>query len=77
MKYSVSANGRRLEVANSSQIVRFNTSYLAYGDVMVSAINTCDQESQPAAINIHAKGDCTAMSNAIVLINHGRQAKIL
>ena len=60
VNYTVSANGRRLEVTNSSQIVRFNTSYLVYGEVKVSAINTCGQESQPAAINIPAKGNCTA-----------------
>ncbi|CAI8036846.1 hypothetical protein GBAR_LOCUS20640 [Geodia barretti] len=54
MKYSVSVNGRRLEVADSSYSVSYTTSYLVYGDVMVSAINTCGQESQPAAINIPA-----------------------
>ena len=59
MNYTVSANRRRLEVADSSYIVSYTTSYLMYGEVQVSAINTCGQESQPAAINIHAKGDCT------------------
>ncbi|CAI8054133.1 hypothetical protein GBAR_LOCUS29578 [Geodia barretti] len=53
MKYSVSANERRLEVADGSYSVSYTTSY-PYGDVMVSAINTCGQESQPAAINIPA-----------------------
>ena len=78
MKYSANANEKRLEVVNSSRIVRFNTSHLVYGEVKVSAINTCGQESQPAAINIPAAGDCTfQVSNAIVLIKHGRQAKIL
>ena len=56
MKYSVSANGRRQTVADSSYSVSYTTSYLVYGDVMVSAINTCGLESQPAAINIPAKG---------------------
>ena len=60
MKYSVSANGMRLEVANSSRIVSYTTSHLVYGEVQVSAINTCGQESQPATINIPAKGNCTA-----------------
>ena len=79
MKYSVSVNGRRLEVADSSYSVSYTTSYLVYGDVMVSAINTCGQESQPAAINIPAAGDCTAsvkiplfmntMRNSVVHIN--------
>ena len=27
-----------------------------YGEVQVSALNTCGQESQPAAINIPAEG---------------------
>ncbi|CAI8015509.1 hypothetical protein GBAR_LOCUS9598 [Geodia barretti] len=33
MKYSVSANGMRLEVANSSRIVSYTTSHLVYGEV--------------------------------------------
>ena len=56
MNYTVSANGRRLEVMDDSETVSYTTSGLVYGEVQVSAINTCGQESQPATINIPAKG---------------------
>jgi hypothetical protein len=68
VNYTVSANGKRLEVANSSQIVRFNTSYLIYGEVLVLAINTCGQENQPAAINIPAAAPLP-LSNLSVALN--------
>ena len=54
--YRVSANGRRLEVMDDSETVSYTTSGLVYGEVQVSAINTCGQESQPATINIPAAG---------------------
>ena len=54
--YTVSANGRRLEVMDDSESVSYTTSGLVYGDVNVSAINTCGLESQPATINISAAG---------------------
>ena len=56
MNYTVSANGRRLEVMDDSETVSYTTSGLIYGEVQVSAINTCGQESQPATINIPAAG---------------------
>ena len=56
MNYTVSANGRRLEVMDDSETVSYTTSGLVYGEVQVSAINTCGQESQPATINIPAAG---------------------
>ena len=57
MNYTVSANGRRLEVMDDSETVSYTTSGLVYGEVQVSAINTCGQESQPATINITAEGE--------------------
>ena len=56
MNYTVSANGRRLEVMDDSETVSYTTSGLVYGEVQVSAINTCGQESQSATINIPAEG---------------------
>ena len=56
MNYTVSANGRRLEVMDDSETVSYTTSGLVYGEVQVSAINICGQESQPATINIPAAG---------------------
>ena len=55
MNYTVSANGRRLEVMDDSETVSYTTSGLVYGEVKVSAINTCGQESQTATINIPAE----------------------
>ena len=56
MNYTVSANGRKLEVIDENENVSYPTSGLVYGEVQVSAINTCGQESQPSTINIPAKG---------------------
>ena len=57
MNYTVSANGRRLEVMDDSETVMYRADPdVVYGEVQVSAINTCGQESQPATINIPAKG---------------------
>ena len=56
MNYTVSANGRRLEVMDDSETVSYTTSGLVYGEVQVSTINTCGQESQPATINVPAAG---------------------
>ena len=56
MNSTVSANGRRLEVMDDSETVSYTTSGLVYGEVQVSTINTCGQESQPATINIPTKG---------------------
>ena len=56
MNYTVSANGRRLEVIDDSETVSYTTSGLVYGEVQVSAISTCGQESQPATISIPAEG---------------------
>ena len=66
--YNVSANGRRLEVMDDSETVSYTTSGLVYGEVQVSAINTCGQESQPATINIPAAGDF----NETVLVSQNR-----
>ena len=68
MNYTVSANGRRLEVMDDSETVSYTTSGLVYGEVQVSAINTCGQESQPATINIPAKGKLfTIITVSIIL----------
>ena len=57
INYTLRANGRRLEVMDDSETVSYTTSGLVYGEVQVSAINTCGQESPPATINIPAAGE--------------------
>ena len=54
-----STNGITVTVENSSEVVQYSPG-LVYGEVQVSAINTCDLESQPATINIPAAGDLAA-----------------
>ena len=57
MNYTVSANGRRLEVMDDSETVMYNADPdVVYGEVQVSAINTCGLESQLAVINIRVAG---------------------
>ena len=43
---------------------------------MVSAINTCGQESQPAAINLPAAGDCTASVKIPLFMNAMRNCVV-
>jgi hypothetical protein len=58
VNYTVSStSGKTVTVKDSSQDVQYSPG-LVYGDVQVSAINTCGLKSQPAVINIPAAGDC-------------------
>ena len=58
VNYTISStNGTTVTVENSSEVVQSSPG-LVYGEVQVSAINTCGLESQPATINIPAKGMC-------------------
>ena len=52
-----STNGITVTVEDSSEVVQSSPG-LVYGEVQVSAINTCDLESRPGTINIPAKGMC-------------------
>ena len=54
--YTISGNGRRESVFDRREAVGYSTSGVFYGEVQVSALNTCGQESQPTAINIPAEG---------------------
>ena len=60
VKYTVSTSGKTVTVEDTSEDVKYSPG-LVYGEVTVSAINTCGQESQQAAINIPAAGDCIAI----------------
>jgi hypothetical protein len=63
VNYTVSStSGKTVTVKDSSQDVQYSPG-LIYGEVQVSAINTCGQGSQPTAINIPAKGDCVVKSH--------------
>ena len=56
VNYTVnSTSGGTVTVEDTSEDVKYSPG-LIYGDVMVTAINTCGLESQPAAINIPAAG---------------------
>ena len=56
--YGVSVDDQPVTVINSSsEVVRYTIPDLVYGDVLVTAINSCGQESEPATINIPAAGN--------------------
>ena len=59
--YNVSANGWSEEATDDGVRVSYtaNSSFV-YGEVFVTAVNYCGQESQPTAINIAAAGDYAA-----------------
>ena len=52
MNYTVTANGEKWVVSNDSEVVSYTSSSLIYGDVQVTAVNSCGQESQPASVTI-------------------------
>ena len=54
--YTVSANGQSETVSGSSEVVSYTSTGLIYGEVLVTAINSCGQESQPTSITIPASG---------------------
>ena len=43
-------------VSDDSEVVRYTSQSLIYGDVLVSANNSCEQESTPALLNIPTSG---------------------
>ena len=56
-EYTASANGQSEPVSDSSEVVSYTSTGLIYGEVLVTAINSCGQESQsPLIINIPASG---------------------
>ena len=55
-EYTVSANGQSETVSDSSGVVSYTSTGLIYGEVLVTAINSCGQESQPTSIIIPASG---------------------
>ena len=74
MTYTVSANGGTVVVSDDSEVVRYTSQSLIYGDVLVSAINSCGQESnRPAPFNIPASGiatSCMVFSFDMSIQNH-------
>ena len=60
MTYTVSANGGTVVVSDDSEVVRYTSQSLVYGDVLVSAINSCGRESTPALLNIPTSGIATS-----------------
>ena len=56
MEYRVTANDQTETVISSDEMVTHTSSGLIYGDVQVTAINSCGQESDPATVTITASG---------------------
>ena len=57
MNYTVSANGGTVVVSDDSEVVRYTSQFLIYGDVLVSANNSCGQQSIHALLNVPAAGN--------------------
>ena len=57
MNYSVSANGQTWPVSDERELVSYTTSGLVYGEIQVTAINSCGQQSLTTSINIPAEGE--------------------
>ena len=55
-EYTVSANGQSEIVSDSSEVVSYTSTGLIYGEVLVTAINSCGLESLPTSITIPASG---------------------
>jgi hypothetical protein len=55
VRYMITANDHTVNVPDENEVVYYTSSGLVYGDVMVSAINECGQNSQPALLTIPAK----------------------
>ena len=56
MNYTVSANGGTVVVSDDSEVVRYTSQSLIYGDVLVSVINSCGQQSIRVLLNISTSG---------------------
>ena len=52
MNYTVTANGGTVVVSGDSKVVSYTSPSLIYGIVLVTAVNSCGQESQPANVTI-------------------------
>ena len=59
MNYSLTASssGGTLSVSDGREMVSYTTPGLMFGEVQVTAINYCGQQSQPASLNIPAAGE--------------------
>ena len=55
-EYTLSANGQSETVSDSSEVVMYTSTGLIYGEVLVTAINSCGLESLPTIITIPASG---------------------
>ena len=64
MSYSVSANGQTWPVSDERELVSYTTSGLVYGEVQVTAINSCGLQSLTTSINIPVSGElCNAYNS--------------
>ena len=46
MNYTVTANGGTVVVSDDSEVVNYTSPSFIYGEVLVTAVNSCRQESQ-------------------------------
>ena len=51
MNYTVTANGETVVVSNDSEVVSYTSPFKFCGKILVTAVNSCGQESQPASLS--------------------------
>ena len=51
MNYTVTANGETVVVFNDSEVVSYTGPFKFCGKILVTAVNSCGQESQPASLS--------------------------
>ena len=56
INYTVTANCGTVVVSDDSEVVSYTSPSLIYGDVLVTAVNSCGQKSSPSLLNIPASG---------------------
>ena len=51
MNYTVTANGGTVVVSDNSEVVSYTSPFKICGKILVTAVNSCGQESQPASLS--------------------------
>ena len=69
MNYTVTANGGTVVVSDDCEVMSYNIPSLIYGDVLVTAVNSCGQRSSPSLVNIPVSGNLSVSYSIIFKVN--------
>ena len=70
MNYTVTANGGTVVVSDDSEVVSYTSPSLIYGDVLVTAVNSCGQKSSPSLLNIPVSGSTIPYECVVEKLSH-------